>query len=255
MKKENRKNKFNYSFATAKGLRDHNEDAGFVGVNATDQCFGIVCDGIGSQSDSQIASAMIVDYFKNKFKKRNHIVNPSIWISRNIVNARKKLAAYCKAKLNNKKITTTFVCVFIQKDGRAICFNLGDSRLYRFDITNFKWRQITKDHNLYNYLVSSNAPQEMFVKYKDSFLALTKYVDSNTNCPLDYDKFSFKLNPGDLIFLGSDGVYNYIDMPYIDDYINKNRDKPFYATSTALIRKALENHSNDNLTSIVIEIL
>lgn len=68
MKKTNFK--FNYSFSTAKGLRDHNEDAGWVGINKSNQCLALVCDGIGSQSDSQIASNMIVDYFKKQFSKK-----------------------------------------------------------------------------------------------------------------------------------------------------------------------------------------
>ena len=42
-------------------------------------------------------------------------------------------------------------------------------------------------------------------------------------------------------------------MFFIDEYIKKNRNIPFSETSKALIKEALKNYSNDNLTAIVIE--
>ncbi|MDE6476820.1 MAG: serine/threonine-protein phosphatase, partial [Mycoplasmoidaceae bacterium] len=67
---------------------------------------------------------------------------------------------------------------------------------------------------MYNYLVESNASQETFLKFKDKFLALTKFVDSDPSYPLTFDKFRIQLENGDVIFLGSDGVYNFINMFY-----------------------------------------
>ena len=245
--------KFNYSFATAKGLRDHNEDAGWVGENKSKQCLAIVCDGIGSQTDSQIASNMIVDYFKTQFNKKRIILNPDLWVKKTLATARKKLTNHCKKNLQGKKITTTFCMCLIKRNGMMHCYSLGDSRLYHFISNKFKWVQITKDHNLYNYLVDSNASQETFVKFKDKFLALTKFVDSDPTYPLSFDKFNIQLENGDLVFIGSDGVYNFINMFFIDEYIKKNRNIPFSETSKALIKEALKNYSNDNLTAIVIE--
>lgn len=247
------KNRFNYSFATAKGLRDHNEDAGWVSVNKSNQCMAIVCDGIGSQSDSQIASGMIVDYFKTQFSKKHFILNPDAWVKSTLTKARRNLANHCKKDLNDKKITTTFCMAIINKNGLMHCYNLGDSRLYHFIANKFKWTQVTRDHNLYNHLIDLNASQETFYKYKESFLALTKFVDSDLDCPIDFDKFTVQLGNGDLVFLSSDGVYNFINTFFIDDYIKKNRNLPFAETSKAVIKEALNNHSNDNLTCIVIE--
>jgi serine/threonine protein phosphatase PrpC len=67
--------KFNISTSTNKGTRPINEDANFVGINKSGQYLAIVCDGIGSQDDSQIASLITVETFSKSFSKHRHIYN------------------------------------------------------------------------------------------------------------------------------------------------------------------------------------
>jgi serine/threonine protein phosphatase PrpC len=66
----------NYSLATNRGVRPINEDASWVGFNRADQIFAIVCDGIGSEDDSQIASLITVDVFSTSFNKRHRVYSP-----------------------------------------------------------------------------------------------------------------------------------------------------------------------------------
>jgi serine/threonine protein phosphatase PrpC len=67
--------KYNISSATNKGIRPINEDACFVGFNKAGQCLAIICDGIGSQDDSQIASLITVETFTQSFNKHRAIHN------------------------------------------------------------------------------------------------------------------------------------------------------------------------------------
>ncbi|MCF0227469.1 MAG: hypothetical protein HUJ52_01475, partial [Malacoplasma sp.] len=64
---------FNVSSATIAGIKKINEDACWVGINSGRQCFGIVCDGIGSQEGSQNVSRFMVEYFQKAFNKKKKI--------------------------------------------------------------------------------------------------------------------------------------------------------------------------------------
>jgi protein phosphatase len=124
---------FNYSIATNRGLRPINEDASWVGVNKNNQCLIVVCDGIGSQDDSQIASLITVEVFKEQFEKRSKIFNVERYFNKCLRNSHTKITKIANEKLNGRKIGTTLVVTFIDND-KATTFNLGDSRLYHFSL-------------------------------------------------------------------------------------------------------------------------
>jgi serine/threonine protein phosphatase PrpC len=144
-------------------------------------------------------------------------------------------------------------------DNKVECFNLGDSRLYHYNIDNNRWSQITKDHNLYNHLLSlyekdNNIKlEDLYKQYANQLLALTRCLESNSNSHQKYDYFTFDMNPSDVLFLATDGVYNYIDIKDINNMISTNSTSNFSLVSKNIVQKALDNRSNDNLTSIIIE--
>jgi protein phosphatase len=126
---------FNYSIATNRGLRPINEDASWIGFNKNNQCLIIVCDGIGSQDDSQIASLITVEIFKNNFEKHSKICNVDRFFSKCLRNAYNKITNIANKVLNGRKIGTTLVVSFIENN-KVTAFNLGDSRLYHYSLFN-----------------------------------------------------------------------------------------------------------------------
>jgi serine/threonine protein phosphatase PrpC len=92
-------------------------------------------------------------------------------------------------------------------------------------------------------------------KYKDQLFALTKCLESGSDGYMKYDTYKFEIESGDIIFLATDGVYHYIKLDTINELINNNAHRNFDLISKNIIQKALENKSNDNLTSLVIECL
>jgi protein phosphatase len=122
---------FNYSIATNKGIREINEDASWIGFNKSEQVLIIVCDGIGSQDDSQIASLITVETFKSHFEKKTRIRNIDLFFNKCLKASYNKVSSIANKKLNGKKIGTTLVATFID-NGKVTTFNLGDSRLYHY---------------------------------------------------------------------------------------------------------------------------
>jgi serine/threonine protein phosphatase PrpC len=93
------------------------------------------------------------------------------------------------------------------------------------------------------------------LKYKSQLLSLTRCIESNSDVHINYSSYSFSINSGDLLFLVSDGVYHYTKLDDVTNVIKNLSIQSFDSISDKLIKLALNNGSNDNLTSIVIECL
>lgn len=252
--------KYNISASTNKGTKSINEDAYFVGTNKAGQYLAIVCDGIGSQDDSQIASLITVNVFSNSFNKHRCIRNVHYWFEKCLHKAHSEITLRSEKYLHGKKIGTTLLVCLIS-DKRVNVFNLGDTRFYHYSFVEANWNQITTDHNLYNHLLNLYKKDntikinELLVKYKSQLLSLTKCIESGSNAHQGFGSYSFDIESGDVLFLSSDGVYNYIKLEDVTNTIRNLSNNVFEYISDNLIRKALDNNSNDNLTSIVIECL
>ena len=250
-----KKNKYkvNISISSSAGIKKTNEDSSWVGFNTSNQCLAIVCDGIGSEKNSENASSTIVKTFKKYFEKTKCIYFPKYWFRKVLNIAYEELNNYA-SKLNiNKDIGTTLVLTLLS-GGVAYIFNIGDSRAYFYNIEFHSWNQETVDHNLYTFFLTHNAPQSSYIKHKDNLLSLTNYISSNSTKRMNYSTKIVKFKVNDVFFLASDGLYNYIDINKINEVISTSRNKGFDTICPTLIKYALENQSNDNLTGIILEI-
>lgn len=250
MKKE--KFKLISSFYSEKGVRKTNDDAIWCGFNDSKQFLALVCDGVGMEANSAIASKTTIEIFKSHFLKRYHVYFPEKWFKHVLHLVYKKL--HQEWKINKNSIKTTLTLCFISYD---ICyiFNIGDSRAYHYDNEFHQWNLITTDHNLFNFLKQTHAPLKSYISNKDSLYSLVRYISSNSNKNINYDKFTFKIKDNDLIFLATDGLYNFINIDDINEIISMNRHLPSENNAHILVNKSLANNSTDNSSGIVIEFL
>jgi serine/threonine protein phosphatase PrpC len=89
-------------------------------------------------------------------------------------------------------------------------------------------------------------------QYQTQLYSLTRCLESGSNYHLKYDKFMFNLEVGDDVFIATDGVYRFINLNDVSQ-IMKNSASQFEAISNIIVQKAIDNKSNDNLTSFVLE--
>ena len=251
MKQNEKTNAYNISFTSIAGIKKINEDACWVGINKTNQCLGIVCDGIGSQEGSQNVSRFMVEYFQKEFNKKRHILFPELWFKKTLYAAWKALKTkYLKVK---SQMGTTLALVLISKD-KVFCFHIGDSRVYHYSSITKEWIKKTKDHNLYNVLLDKNASEEIFIKNKNNLLSLTNFIDSQTDQYMKYTLTEFKINKTYNILLCSDGLYNFLKINKINNVIFLCQIKDFDSIASRLAQEALTNGSNDNISCILIEL-
>ena len=245
-------NAYNVSSATIAGIKKINEDACWVGINSSKQCFGIVCDGIGSQEGSQNVSRFMVDYFQKAFNKKKKIRFVDSWFEKTLKNAWLELK---EKYISTKSPMGTTLVVALISNGQAYCYHIGDSRLYHYNIEKEIWKKMTNDHNLYNLLEQKHAPESVYLKNKDKLLSLTNYIDSQTDKFMEFDAAKFDVKTGDNILLCSDGLYNYLKISKIASMVALCQEENFGALTTKLVQEALLNGSNDNISSVLIEVI
>ncbi len=242
---------YSYSICSIKGIKLINEDDAWVGFNHSGQCLAIVCDGISSEKGSELASKTIVDYFQQEFEKTHKVIWFNSWVKSHLNKAYNILKE--KALEEHVSVGTTLVLAIISNK-KAHIFNIGDSRLYHVSTEFQNVEQITRDHNLYNHLEHLNAPQAVFIKNKKNLLALTRYIDSSTKENMNFDYYKIKAKKGDMFFLATDGLYNYIDVQHIYNRTSYLTEEQFSELARTLCNEALQNRSNDNITGILVKV-
>lgn len=225
-----------------KGLKDLNQDFHGATIPREPQlslkgAAIALADGISSSDVSQIASETAVksflsDYFCTSDAWSVHrsglrvIESINGWLSSQTQRS--------EGRFNKDK---GFVCTFsaaVFKAATAHIFHIGDSRIYRLREEGLE--QLTKDHR-------------SWISKEKSYLS--RAMGINLSVEVDYQ--SFTLKQGDYFLLCTDGVYEYCDTGDLLSVINAHQND-LNKAAEQLVKKALENGSDDNLTLQIVRI-
>jgi len=109
----------------------------------------ILCDGVGADSEPEVASRITVTAVKNLFdasKQHDYLER----IKETFIDTNDFLIKYSNQKKDKLPMTTTLDLLYI-KDNIAYWGHIGDSRIYYFRANSL--RQLTKDHTLIQKLI------------------------------------------------------------------------------------------------------
>jgi hypothetical protein len=128
----------------------------------------------------------------------------------------------------------------IIKSQQAYIFHVGDTRIYRLRDNNFE--KLTHDHSTYIN--------------KDT-LYLSRAMGMDSRLEMDYSQLEVEL--GDLFFLSTDGIHDYLSDRVIHTFLEKlnvenNIEVDFEASCQSLISMALEAGSHDNLSCQILRV-
>lgn len=129
------------AFLWEKNGRDVNEDSLSINqviINGHPLLMGVICDGIGSLLNGEMASSYVVSCLKSSFDRAGREKN--ITLSRLVHIVSRQL--YCCHEELKQRNTGTTVCVTIVYKKRAAFIWMGDSRIYS---GKRKLRLISKD--------------------------------------------------------------------------------------------------------------
>ena len=248
-------------------VREHNED--YVGVFhlALDQTGSadpvglyVVADGMGGQAAGEFASQGSVQRAFAQFIN-NHVlpdlqrstrrldtvtaVTPQEQLE-NLVQVANQLVFNANRATNTDRGTTITAALII--GSQAYIANVGDSRTYL--LRNGQLNQITLDHSLVYSLFKAGqiTEDEIYTHPRKNEI----HRSLGDKAQVQVDIFSQTLQPGDKLLLCSDGLWEMVRNPSIQQTIASATSSQ--AICDQLIRMANDNGGEDNITAITVAI-
>ncbi len=221
---------------SAKGVKDTNQDCHGVRV-PKDSLLDIkgialvMADGISSSQDSHIASEVAVksflqDYFCTSetwsvHKSMERVLNATnSWL---YSQTRRGPGRFDK---NKGYVCTVSALVFSGQ--YADVLHVGDTRVYRCNLKGVE--QLTNDHRVWSGENRSHLSRALGVK---------------PLCSFDHRRVSVEV--GDIFFIATDGVYEFVDSNKIIEIIHR-QSGDLDGAAEEVVRLALEFGSDDNLS-------
>ena len=217
----------------------------------------IVCDGMGGHNAGEVASKICCDVVAREISQAQKLREAYALSGKTSdLKALRKLletaiGAACKeihrqASRSNEHagMGTTCTVVLMAGPDKGILGHVGDSRLYV--LRNQVIHQLSEDHTYVNELVKRGALNKDQAKNHPQGNVLSRAMGVQPS--VSVDTMIFDIDPGDTIFLCSDGIYNYYpDSQEIAAYLHS---PDLSAGVRQLIDKALERGGHDNCTGI-----
>jgi serine/threonine protein phosphatase PrpC len=153
---------------------------------------------------------------------------------------------YQRNKQQGTSMGTTITVVLVIDD-TALVANVGDSRTYLHREAE-GLRQITRDHSVVAYLVEKG-----IIGLDDAYIHPQRnqiYRSLGKEPEVAVDVFREPLRPGDSLLLCSDGLWEMVRDPLIQQRLDQRADP--LLTSHELIEAALDGGGADNISVIVI---
>ncbi|MBQ3407047.1 MAG: Stp1/IreP family PP2C-type Ser/Thr phosphatase [Lachnospiraceae bacterium] len=204
----------------------------------------IVADGMGGHKAGDFASRFAVNAVRESIGTSRE-TNPIKLIRDAIELANRGILKESDEHEEMRGMGTTIVVTTII-DRYAYTANVGDSRLYLLGDT---LKQITKDHSLVEEMVRLGEITEAEARNHPDKNIITRAVGATPYVDIDF--FDYKVEPGGMILMCSDGLSNMVE----DEDIRRilRRTDPIEDKARVLVETANENGGKDNIAVILVE--
>ncbi len=237
-----------------------NEDSlfaaqGLANAASSPQPFGlfVVADGMGGhakgQDASRLAIQMIIEYILPRLMNNgvSHHEGYAQLLVEGIQNANQSVHQHNMEQRGDMGTTVTAALVV---DTVAYVANVGDSRTYLYRESE-GLKKITNDHSVVASLVEAGIikPDDIYTHPKRNQI----YRSLGEKAMVEIDAFTVQLQEGDKLLLCSDGLWDMVRDPKIEEVIKRPAPDPT-AIGEELIQAALDGGGDDNVSVIVVHI-
>ncbi|MCL2399310.1 MAG: Stp1/IreP family PP2C-type Ser/Thr phosphatase [Defluviitaleaceae bacterium] len=230
-------------------IRASNQDTVFVSIDPVGPLpnLFIVADGMGGHNGGEIASSSAVTYFCDYILASGQILTESLLdiLTAAAVAANTNVLSKAKESPDLFGMGTTFTACTIF-DNKCIIVHVGDSRAYA--ITSDSITQLTNDHSYVNEMVKAGQITESEAREHPKRNVLTRVLGINSD--MSVDGYVHIMEPGSIILLCSDGLYNMVPENEIKTLINTSQE-----SACDLVTAANDNGGADNISVIVVKVL
>ena len=166
-------------------------------------CIYVVADGVGGASKGEVASKYAVRKVIYEYYLQPNIP-PADRLKEIIHRIGNEIFNFAEDSTRVAQMATTMVVAVIRGSHLTVA-NVGDSRAYL--IRNNKAGQITRDHNLVGEMVRDGILTEQQALVSKAKNKLTRSLGGEPD--VHVDTFELDLQPGDRVFLCTDGLTRY----------------------------------------------
>lgn len=200
-----------------------------------------ICDGVGGEENGDVASALVVDRLlqSNYTLKATPLNKMGDTVKKIIDSANTDVC-------NTGKRCGTTIALAIVTEGGTYCFNVGDSRIYC--LFGKKLTRITNDHTAGSER-AKNSGNDSFYDRRNGGNKLTRCIGIREHCDVEeYPLIQKKAR----MLICSDGLTDMVKDKELESILLESRTPE--DASNALVKAALNNGGNDNVSVIVADI-
>lgn len=222
------------------GLKHQNEDC--LGIRIPEEPLlttkgitAVIADGVSAADAGKEASEICVQNFLSDYYSTpdSWTVKTSGWRVLTALNRWLYGLSQKSISKSDQGFVSTICCLVI-KSNQASMFHVGDSRIYRLRGNDLE--QLTADHTV---RIDKNT----------TYLGRAMGIDLN----LDIDYRRIDVEKGDLFFLSTDGVHDFVSDRELKQVL-LNCGDDLDGACRELVDSALENESRDNLSCQIIRV-
>ena len=237
-------------------VRENNEDNMLVDLDAG---LFVVADGMGGHASGEVASEIAVHTVKdillggkdpeetrlNRPLDEEESIRERLRYGMNQASVRIRQRAFQNPE--HRGMGTTLTVLLIDED-IAHFSHVGDSRLYLYRDGNL--RRLTRDHTVVQNEIDAGRLSPELARIVPHKNILTQSVGFHGT--VDPDTATRPVDTGDVFLLCSDGLTDPLDDDALCDIFKETQ---FEDLAEELVKQALENGTEDNVTVVVVKVL
>ncbi len=215
----------------------------------------VVADGMGGHEGGEVASSLAVQSMANVVAGSliEFMVDSTAGLNDAQLNdvalqaaERANMAVYEESRRRNNDMGTTLTFALVVGD-RCIVGNVGDSRTYL--LRNGQLQRVSKDHSLVQRLVDVGQIQPDDIYTHPHRNAILRSLGEKVQ--VEVDLFPLRLQSGDILFCCSDGQWEMVRDPRMNEIITSHTD--LQAAAAQLIAEGNQNGGEDNITAVLVK--
>ena len=222
-------------------VRPINEDA--YCLPGKGERFCAIADGMGGHNAGEVASAIAVQVFAETMRACPAVTGPAM--HRAVEAANEAVHQESMRVAERSGMGTTFTALG-QSGNNVHIAHVGDSRAYL--IRHGAVMRVTIDHTLVEEMVLKGLITPREAKYHPKRNYITRALGTNDH--VEVDLIQIERMPGDVFFLCTDGLSNYVDEKKLLEIARGEGD--WQEKANAAVDVALAGGGTDNITAMFV---